>query len=745
MRKDLPEDREDIAKKEEPRQKSPGTKRKSRLALLKASWQEAFRIDRSQITAFQAIRSTFGVALPLALGVATGQVLTGVVIASGALMLGSVGLKDPYRTRARAMLLACLFVAFSTLVGGLVGSAGWLPVAVIGIWGVVAGMFASISQVAQVVGIQSCIALVVYARFGLDPLHAVFTAGLVGSGTLLQTILSMLPSPWKNTAPERSALAAIYQQLADYAANPFSEQGVLLVSEALVAGYTTLLNSDTRSEKGQMFARLLEEAERLRLTLSILARLCQRLQKEEREPQEERASVLLDRIFRASADELRMIALALKSSSSQVEPAGSEPSKEIKEALVELRGIAQTAHDKDEIQQILPHCTALLGELHMARRLAISWRYARQYRPVRIHFPYPRPPALHLESVWSNIRANLTPRSSSFRHAIRLGVTLALATALYQIFHLPVNRGYWIPMTAALVLRADFTTTFTRGIARLLGTTLGAVLTTLLIVFLAPSHALLVVIITIAAYLMYSTLFANYAIFSVATTMAVVFLLSFAVSQTLSLAESRAIDTVIGGLLALLMYALWPTWEELQVPENIAKRLEALGRSLVSVMQAYADPNVPPVRLLSREHLESRLARSNALGSVQRSLQEPLEHRVDAKLAGDLLGAADNIARHGLALEAYLLNNPQRATLPEIASFSRTVGEALSRLAAAIRQRQRTVTLPDLQAALQALKTASKTQPNEARTQWQFVLGEAKQIVANIRAMQQLLATSSFA
>ncbi len=84
-------------------------------------------------------------------------------------------------------------------------------------------------------------------------------------------------------------------------------------------------------------------------------------------------------------------------------------------------------------------------------------------------------------------------------YAIRLGIALALATALYQIFHLPLERGYWIPMTVVLVLRSDFLTTFTRGIARLLGTMLGAVLTTLLLVFLAPSQLALVAIIALAA------------------------------------------------------------------------------------------------------------------------------------------------------------------------------------------------------------------------------------------------------
>lgn len=745
MRKYSSEGSESKQKGKRPPSQNAGREQGSWFAALGPSWQAALQVDRSQITVFQAIRSTFGLALPLALGVATGQVTAGIVIASGSLMLGSVGLRDPYRTRVRAMLLASLFVGLSTFVGGITGSVGWLLMLATGIWGVVAGMFASVSPVALVVGLQACIALIVYAHLALTPVQALQIALLVGIGALFQTLLAIIPSPWTNTAPERSALAAIYQKLAEYAANVFSEQDVLQLADVLLQGHTTLLNSNTRAEQGKMFARLLEEAERLRLTLTILASSCQHLTKGQQEERD--ASDSLGRIIRASADELRTIAQAIKPSSRFIERSSPGPYEAIQQSLAELRRLAQTSGNQEEIQRILPYCTALLAELHMARRLAVSWRYARQDWPVRIHFPYPRPPHLHLEDAWTSIRANLTLHSSAFRHALRLSIALALATALYQVFHLPVERGYWIPMTVVLVLRSDFHTTFTRGIARLLGTTLGAVLTTLLVVFLKPSQPVLVAIITIAAYLMYSTLFANYAIFSVAITMAVVFLLSFTTPQTVMTAANRAIDTAIGGVLALLMYALWPTWEQFQVPGNIAKRVETLGHYLDGIMQLYARPSERQTHALDKRHMESRLARSNAIGSVRRSLQEPKAHRVDAELAEGLLGAADNISRSVLTVEAYLHDNPRRYALPEIATFGQQVDEAMSRLAAALREGQQATALPDLPEALRALQVAAKAKkqaPDEARAQWHFLIAEAKRIVANIQAIQQLLSTGSF-
>lgn len=745
MRKHSPEKQKGASRGGKPGQQNGVI---SWFAALKSSWRVVFQFDRSQVTAFQAIRSMFGVALPLAIGVATGQVITGTVIAAGGFMLGSVGLRDTTLTRTQAMLLSSLLVTLSALVGGLAGGSGsaWLLVIVVGVWGFGAGIFASLSSVAQVIGIQACAALIVYSHFAAGPLQAAITAGLVGSGALFQTLLALLPSPWTNTAPERSALAAIYQKLADYATNP-SRYDTLLASDALLAGHTTLLHSNTRTEQGLMFARLLEQAERLRLALAILINRRQHLsEKEAEEPSAEWIGASLDQIMRLSGAALRVIARELAPSLSFANAGEQEPIEEMKKVLAGLRRAELASEKKIEIERILPYCTALLGELHIARRLVTAWKSARQSWPARIRFPYPRPPALHHDTPWHNLRANLTPHSSAFRHAARLAVTLMVAMAIYQFFHLQSERGYWIPLTAALVLRSDFITTFTRGTARLLGTMLGAVLTTLLIVFLAPSPPLLVIFVAATSYLMFATLFANYTIFSVVLTIATVFLISFVAPQTTTIAADRAIDTVLGGILALLIYALWPTWEQSQVPENIAKRLEALGHYLKAAMQAYVDPKASPIRPDDRLHIASRLARSNALGSVHRSLQEPETHRVNAELATALLEAADGISRSVLALEAYLLDNPQHDTLPVVALFSTAADEALSQLASALREKQPAPALPGVEQALKNLKAAIKAKKSlngEGRGQWRFVSEEARRIATNIQVMQQLLSTAA--
>ena len=59
-----------------------------------------------------------------------------------------------------------------------------------------------------------------------------------------------------------------------------------------------------------------------------------------------------------------------------------------------------------------------------------------------------------------------------------------IAAALYRWLALP--NGYWIPMTAAIVMKGTLRQTFQRGLARIIGTLAGAALATLIAATLRP-------------------------------------------------------------------------------------------------------------------------------------------------------------------------------------------------------------------------------------------------------------------
>lgn len=135
-------------------------------------------------------------------------------------------------------------------------------------------------------------------------------------------------------------------------------------------------------------------------------------------------------------------------------------------------------------------------------------------------------------------------------YALRVAVTLAVGTVIYM--QLGFQSGYWIPMTALLVLKPGLTDTVNRAVARTLGTMLGAVVSSFLLAqFVHPSLSVLAICTLLCIWLAYGTLHVNYALFTVFLTGYIVFLLSLAgISGTL-IAEHRTICTAIGGALAL--------------------------------------------------------------------------------------------------------------------------------------------------------------------------------------------------
>lgn len=141
--------------------------------------------------------------------------------------------------------------------------------------------------------------------------------------------------------------------------------------------------------------------------------------------------------------------------------------------------------------------------------------------------------------------------NSALPYSLRLAITLGVTTEIYRQLHFA--SGYWIPMTALLVLKPGVTDTVNRAIARVLGTLAGAILASICIAHLYPSPLVLAAFTLLFAWLSYGTLNVNYALFSVFITGYIVFLLSLANVPGPVIAQRRALCTVLGGSIALIV------------------------------------------------------------------------------------------------------------------------------------------------------------------------------------------------
>jgi hypothetical protein len=124
---------------------------------------------------------------------------------------------------------------------------------------------------------------------------------------------------------------------------------------------------------------------------------------------------------------------------------------------------------------------------------------------------YPVHPYL-LRELREGIAAALTWASPIGRHAVRLGLALSAATAIYRV--LPVDRGYWIPLTVLFVMRPEAGRTRTRILQRFLGTVLGLLAITLVVSVLEPGDLALALICAACMVPAYAYLWIDYTRFT---------------------------------------------------------------------------------------------------------------------------------------------------------------------------------------------------------------------------------------
>jgi uncharacterized membrane protein YccC len=282
-----------------------------------------------------------------------------------------------------------------------------------------------------------------------------------------------------------------------------------------------------------------------------------------------------------------------------------------------------------------------------------------------------------------------------------MGVTLAIATALYRALDLP--RGYWVPLTVAFVLRADYGSTVSRGLQRYAGTVLGAVLATALTAFLDPGDWTLVVLVGIFAVGIYALLFANYLLFTTSMTALIVFFVAFDGVSEWTAVVDRLLDTAIGGALTVAAYMAWPSWEGDRVSARLADLIDADRRYLSAVIGAWVDPARYDRDALHTARLAARRARTEAEASVQIAQAEPQRHRGDIDLDLDVLAGLRRLADGALALEAGLEDAAARTARPQLGLLAQDLDGALERLAAAERNGATAARLPALRADHDAL------------------------------------------
>lgn len=651
------------------------------MSALRGLAREARTVKRDQFQLAAALRCTIGVAIPLAIGVGSGAVADGVAAAVGALGAGFGSFQGAYRTRLATTLAVSVGMAVSAVLGALVVRNGAALVVVVAMWGLIAGMMTALGQSALVVGLQWVVALLVVGAIPMTLAQAVVRGAMVLVGGALQTLLVVVVWPLRSHAVERDALAGLYSRLATFAHQAQGGDGLAPGATELNTAGDVLGDPQPFSRRGDLvaFQALLDEAERIRIQLIALAQHRNRVA----EPGGDLTPFAA--LAAHAALVLEAVSTAVDADGLPVAPPGivdrlEEDCERIEHAAFRTPGSWVQAEAGAAAR-------ALAGQLRSAMRIAA----ASAGHPDAASFgdrPLPRrhraAPAIGEGLV--TLRANLSWQSASFRHAVRLAVVLAAATVVGRFATLP--RGYWIPLTALVVLRQDFSSTAVRGMSRVAGTILGAAVATLITVWLKPGTAGLAVLFALAGFFAFFSVRANYALFTASVTSYVVFLLAFVKLPELTAVTDRLVDTLVGGALAVAAYLAWPTWESRLVGPELANLLEAQADYSGAVLAVFADPGSDRRRRLGEVRSAARLARSNAEASLARLAAEPAWSARSASISLDqaagVLAAARRFVLGVLSLHAQL-PPPSNEPYGEVEPLSRAIGGRLRGSAARLR------------------------------------------------------------
>ena len=647
---------------------------------LEAFWHTLSHFDRKQINLWMGFRNALGISLPLAVAVELGNPGSGLVAATGALNVAAADGEDSYRKRGTRMLASSVIGAAAVLIGALSGRNDLIAAVVGVVWAFAAGLVVCLGTAAADIGMISLVVFVIYSKQSMTPQHAAW-AGLIALGAgLLQTGLSIALWPFRGRQPERRAIGDFYLELARMATLPPDPYGAPPASVQSTHAQEALssLSSDHRVEAERLFA-LVSQAERIRLSLFALGRALARARREEGG---EHAAAIIEPYLERASNVLSAVGRSLRG-----EPLSDDSAallKELEDPTVTLR----LAEERSEQLAIHPHLSearvqmdALAGQLRavveLARSTTPTGEDAFAVREART------PWNLRLSGWVATLRANLSLDSSACRHAIRLAICIAIGDLIAHSFSLP--RSYWLNMTVALVLKPDFGSTFSRGVLRLIGTYAGLMLATVLLHFTLPPTAASVVWIGILAFIMRSTGRANYGLLVTVLSALIVFLFSLNGVAPHDVIASRALNTTIGGALALAIYGVWPTRERTQAPQAMASMLDAYRLYFQAVARAYIDGRAVDPHELDRVRMNGRLARSNLETSVDRLSAEPYADPAQLRVVNAALASSHRFIHAAMALEAGLTSAVPAPAGAAFKTFAHDLELTLYLLAARLR------------------------------------------------------------
>ena len=686
---------------------------------------EALRFDRHGVLLRPSLRMAAGVTIALAIGYAAGSWAAGAAAAGGALAVGIPSVAPSPRPRIAILASTAAAMALGTFVGSATSRYAGLHVVAVALFTFAGGLLVAVEPAVTAVGLNAIVGLVVYGRFPGSPDTALKSAGLVAAGGLFQVLLVVVLRGRPHVGRALAGLSRGYAALASYATSLDLAQSSLPLAAAIDAAVVDREFSFGAGTSGASEAAcrsLVDEARRIRLELLSLAS-ARAAARGVDDP---------DVALLASFDLLASRLGAFLDDVADGLAHASVPDNfdDVLDAAIDaIEDLRRSAAAAPHAQLIAARSTtagaALAGQLRAVAGLlpaAVEVKRPPASSAVRSATRISRAGAQGAEAIVERMRANLTWQSDAFQHAVRLAAVVSASAVIAHA--VGIGRGYWLALTAVLVLRPEFSVTYTRGVARAVGTVVGVGIATIVAVTAHPHGWVLVPFVGVFVWLAGAVFNASYAAFSVAVTGAVVFLLAGLDTDPVADARDRLIATVLGAALALGAYALAPTWGRRPVADAIADLADVTQRYVALVLRAVTDPTADTSTLPGASRAV-RLARTNAEAAISRSLGDPASRRIDRGATLEMMATFRR-----LAIAAHTLRLSPTVTLdsvpPALKELTAAIDSELEAITARLRFGRVTVVREPLRALHREVAAALPEAPAALGT---LVVAETDEIV----------------
>jgi uncharacterized membrane protein YccC len=524
--------------------------------------------------------------------------LTGVGVAAFLLAFGDAA---GGRGRQHRLLIAS-GVGACAVASGVLAGAHWLSAALgMAAWGVATALAGVYGAAAAAMALPVAWS---YLEIGLSsPSHSLAQAGLhaalFAAGGLWATLLARLIGAVNTHGPLRRQIALCFQLLGRYLegaghGDPDPLAVAPLAPEAALRAAIARAQTLAAERRGRQ-AAMATEQERLVLLLA-----------------------LVDRGFALAAAHAELQGPGC----GRLAPGPGDGTVWREPLAATARAVADALdHRPTPIASPNGDLPGLASEL--ARLLGHALSIARGDAPPPI--PAPPPPPLVAEESrrppWlAPLLRCMDRRSVVGRHALRYGLVLAVAVAIEKACAPPF--GYWIPLTASVVLRPYAGSTLQRAVERLLGTTAGIVVGMALMA-LAGSDATRALLTLAAFFGALALLPLHYglaiAFLSVGLVPFEALLVGAAVPEIGAL---RLFSTLVGGALALAGgFLLWPSFERGSLPGLIASSVASMAGYATLVFALLRGAPASPKRLAAQRQ-RAGVDLSNAQAALQRVVGE---------------------------------------------------------------------------------------------------------------------------